>query len=71
MTNVQAAAEMIAEFSPATAAAFLAQPFRRQAIADAFDAGFTKHSVYTLKVCAFVVLAAKADRMDRAIGAAR
>ena len=70
MTNIQAAADMIAEFSPATAAAFLSQPFRRSAIAEAFDAGFRTHTAYTLKVCAFVALAAKADRINRAVAAA-
>ena len=71
MTNIQAAADMIAEFSPATAAAFRSQPFRRTALAEAFDAGFRRHTAYTLRVCAFVILAAKADRLDRAIAAAR
>lgn len=69
MTHIQAAAEMIAEFSPATAAAFIAKPFHRTALADAFEAGFRTHSSYTLKVCAFVILAAKADRLDRAVAA--
>lgn len=69
MTHIKAAADMIAEFSPVTAAAFLANPFQRSALAEAFDAGFTTHTAYTLKVCAFVALAAKADKLDRAIAA--
>lgn len=69
MTHIQAAAEMIAEFSPATAAAFRNKPFHRLALAEAFEAGFKRHSEYTMKVCAFVLLAAKADRLDRAVAA--
>lgn len=70
MSHVEAAADMIAEFSPATAAAFRSKPFHRVALAEAFDAGFTVHNTYTLRVCAFVALAAKADKIDRAIGTA-
>lgn len=69
MTIIQAAAEMIREFSPATADLFLSKPFHRGAIAEAFEAGFTTPSLYTMKVCLFVHLAAKADRLDRAIAA--
>jgi hypothetical protein len=70
-SNIDAAGAMIAEFSPATASAFRNKPFHRAALAEAFEAGFSKHSDYTRKVCAFVLLAAKADRLDRLIAAAR
>lgn len=70
MSHIETAAQMIAEFSPATAAAFRSKPFHRLALAQAFDAGFTRHTAYTLNVVAFVLLAAKADRLDRSLEAA-
>lgn len=69
MNHIAEAADLIREFSPATAAAFLAKPFHRAALAEAFEAGFRTHSDYSRKVCAFVRLSAHADQLDRAIAA--
>jgi hypothetical protein len=70
MTHIETAASLIAEFSVTTAAAFRSKPFHRMALAQAFESGFKRHSDYSRKVCAFVLVAAKLDRLDRSIGAA-
>ena len=63
------AASMIREFDPATADVFLNRPFNRLALAEAFDAGFKTHSALILRICAFVILAAKRDVLDRRLAA--
>jgi len=69
--NLEFAANLIAEFSVATAAAFRSQPFNRVSLAIAFEAGFRAHSDYSRKVCEFVLVAAQSDVNDRAIQALR
>lgn len=63
---IQTAADLIAEFNPAAARVFVAQPFRREAIAKAFRAGFRVHSDYSAKVCELVEKTARLDRLNRA-----
>lgn len=59
------AAELIREFSPATAQAFLTQPFRRIQLAQAFAGGFARHSDYSRRVCALVTKSAELDKAER------
>jgi hypothetical protein len=59
------AADLIREFSPATAQAFLTQPFRRIQLAQAFAGGFARHSDYSRRVCALVTRAAELDKAER------
>lgn len=66
---IEAAAGLIAEFNPSAARVFVSQPFRREAIAEAFRAGFRRHSDYTAMVCALVEKTARLDRLNRAVEA--
>lgn len=71
MTNhTQEAAALLAEFSPALARAFVSQPFNRGALAQAFRAGFRRHSDYSLKVCDLIDAIAHLDQLNRAARAA-
>lgn len=67
---VSEAAAMIREFDAGLANVFLNQPFRREAVADIFFAGFAQHTGYSLAVSAMVRNVAILDKMDRA-GAAK
>lgn len=62
-------ADMIADFDPAAAQVFRAQPFRRAAIAAAFRRGFRTHTAHTLHVCDLIDRAAALDVAARQLAA--
>ena len=62
---IEEAANLIAEFDPAAARAFVAKPFHRVALAKAFRGGFRKHSAYTELVCELVEKTARLDQLNR------
>ena len=67
--QITEAADLMAEFNPAAARVFRNQPFRRQLIAEAFRAGFRRHSAYSAAVCNLIDNIVKIDQLDRRIQA--
>ena len=57
------AAERMAEFDPAAAKVFLAQPVNRALIAEAFEHGFRKHSKLSALACKFIATALERERL--------
>lgn len=66
---IQDAADLIADFDPAAARAFKAQPFNRRALAKAFRAGFLSHSSRTLNVCDIIDRVVDLDVVNRQLAA--